>query len=310
MEFSTSSYRSGLIGLVFASVLTILAVGLGGLLVSVDEVSLHRPLPFSALGLGVALLLTLVVLGLVLYWSIAALRLRYRLDRNGLVICWGASRLLVPMERIQSVVPGHELAFSGKEGSAWHAFRGIAWAGLRAGRARFSDDMPARVLTTSSLAQSIVVLTPERAYVVSPRDSNALIEAWRERRPLGPTQHWQEEEQRAPVLDLPIWRDRLAWMLIGLGLLANLAQHIYLSFFYERLPDMLSFHFNVLGQADRVANRIQILRLPQVALLMLVMDLGLGFALYRRWRVAAYLIWGGGLAVQLFVWGALFTIAG
>ncbi len=73
---------------------------------------------------------------------------------------------------------------------------------------------------------------------------------------------------------------------------------------------MLSFHFDALGQADRIASRIQILRLPQIALLVLVLDLGLGFALYRRWRVAAYLIWGGGLALQLFVWGAVFTIIG
>jgi hypothetical protein len=310
VEFETSSYRSGLMGLVLAVALVAVAIALGSLLVSVDNISLHRPLPLLVLGLGAVLLFTLVVLALVLHWSVAALRLRYRLDRNGLVIQWGASRLLVPMERIQSVVPGHELAFSGSEGSEWPTFRGIAWAGLRAGRARFSDDTPTRVLTTSPLAQSTVVFTPERAYVVSPRDPDAFIEAWRVRRRLGPTQHWQERELRATAFNLPIWRDRLAWMLVGLGLLANLAQHIYLSFVYERLPTMLSFHFNVLGQADRIANRIQILRLPQIALLMLLMDLGLGFALYRGSRVAAYLIWGGGLAVQLFAWGAIFTIIG
>jgi hypothetical protein len=310
VEFKTSSYRSGFIGLAVAGGLTVLAFGLGSLIVSLGGVSVHRPLPLLVLGLGAALLLNLVVLVLVLYWSIAALRLRYRLNRNGLVIWWGASRLIVPMERIERMTTGDKFVSQGNESSGWRGLQGMSWAGLRAGRARLADDMPARVFTTLPLIKSTVVLTPDRAYVVSPRAPDTFVEAWRVRCPLGPTQYWREEERRAWFVDLPIWRDRIAWTLIGLGLLANLALHIYLSFVYERLPAMLSFHFDALGQADRIASRIQILRLPQVALLVLVLDLGLGFALYRRWRVASYLIWGGGLALQLFVWGAIFTIIG
>ena len=47
-----------------------------------------------------------------------------------------------------------------------------------------------------------------------------------------------------------------------------------------------------------------------MALLMLMLDLVLGFAIYRHERVAAYLVWGGGLALQLLAWGALYTVAG
>ena len=310
MEFKTSSYRSGFIGLAVAGGLAVLAVGLGTLIVLIGQVSVHRPLPLLVLGLGSALLLILVALILTLYWSIAALRLCYRLDRNGLVIRWGASRLIVPIQCIERIATGDQFVSQGNESSGKWVFRGIRWAGLRAGRARLSDNTFARVFTTSPLAQSTVLITPNHAYVVSPRDSDAFVEAWRVRRPLGPTQYWREEERRAWFLDLPIWSDRIAWTLTGLGLLANLALHIYISLVFDRLPAMLSFHFNELGQADRIASRIQILRLPQIALLVLVLDLGLGFALYRRWSVAAYLIWGGGLAAQLFVWGAVFTIIG
>jgi hypothetical protein len=310
VEFKTSSYRSGFIGLAVAGGLAVLAVGLSALIVSIGEVSVHRPLPLLVLGLGAALLLILVALALALYWSIAALRLYYHLDRNGLVIYWGASKLIVPIERIERITSGDKFITQGSESSGWRVFRGIGWSGLRTGQALLDDNTLARVYTTSPLVQSIVVLTPDHAYVVSPRDPDAFVEAWRVRRPLGPTQNWQEEERRAWFLNLPIWRDRVAWTLIGLGLLANLALHIYISLIYDRLPTMLSFHFDVLGQADRIASRIQILRLPQVALLVLVLDLGVGFVLYRRRHVAAYLIWGGGLALQLFVWGAVFTIIG
>jgi hypothetical protein len=255
-------------------------------------------------------MLDLAMLVLMLYWSIAALRLSYQIDRNGLVIRWGASRLVVPSQCIQSMTVGSELKVSEGGEPTWHAFRGIGWAGLRAGRARLSDDVPARVYTTASLAQSTVVHTPDNAYILSPHNPDAFVEAWSIRRPLGPTQYWQEEEQRAWILNLPLWRDRAAWILIGLGLLANLVIHVYLSLVFEHLPTRLSFHFDLLGQADRIASRAEILRLPQVALLMLALDLAIGFAVYRRQRVAALLIWGGGLILQLLVWGAVLTIIG
>lgn len=310
VEFKTASSRSGFVGLMVAAGVVAAAMAVVSLLVSKEQISLRQPLSPLAFGLGLALLLALALLALVLYWSIAALRLRYRLDRNGLVIYWGASRLVVPMERIQAIMSGSELSAGGDGASEWRAFRGVAWAGLRAGRAQLPDGKPARVLSTASLAQSTVVLTPDCAYVVSPHDPGAFIEAWRVRRPLGPTQYWLEEAQRAWPLALPIWRDRVVGVLIGVGLLANLALQAYLGFIYEQLPAMLPFHFDVLGQADRIAQRAEILRLPQVALLMLALDVSLGFAVYRRQHVAAYLIWGGGLILQLLVWGAVFTITG
>jgi hypothetical protein len=274
------------------------------------KVSAGQPLPLLVFALGLALLLNLVVLALVLYWSVAALRLRYRVDRNGLVTWWGASKLIVPMERIQAVMPGHEIETQGHGALEWTAFRGVGWAGLRAGHAKLSNDTLARVVTTLPLAQSTYVLTPDRAYIVSPNAPDAFVEAWRIRRHLGPTQNWQEEEERAQLLGLRIWHDRVAWMLVGFSLLANLALNVYLAFVFDQLPAMLSFHFDVLGRADRIASRSEIVRLPQIALLMLLLDLCVGFVIYRQERIAAYLIWGGGLILQLLVWGATITIIG
>jgi hypothetical protein len=310
VDFRTVSNRSGFIGLIVAGGLVAGAVGLGSVIVLRGGLSLNQPLSPVALGASAALLLDLVGLALVVYWSIAALGLHYQLDRNGLVIRWGASRTVVPIERIQAVASGSEIETEGGGPPRWRAFRGVGWAGLRVGHARLPDNKPAHVFTTTSLAQSTVVLTPDSAYVVSPREPGAFVEAWNVRRPLGPTQYWQEGKQRAWLLDLPLWSDRLAWVLVGLGLLASLAMQGYLTCVFEQLPSVLTFHFNVLGQPDRIASRTEILRLPQIALLMLVLDLGLGFVIYRRERAAALLIWGGGGIVQLLVWGAVLTIIG
>ena len=306
MEFKASSFRGGLVGLAAAGGLLVGAAALGGGLLLKGR-GAFSPLTF---GLSVALLVDLAALALMLYWSMAAWRLRYRLSRNGLVIHWGASRIVVPMERIEAVVPGSQLGGSAVSPWGYRAFRGLAWPGLRVGRAQLPDGTPARLYTTTSLAHSVAVLTPDGAYVISPPDPGLFVEAWRVRRPLGPTQHWREEEQRAWPLNLPIWRERWAWWLLGWGLLVNLALHGYLAFTYERLPAMLPLHFDVLGQVDRIASRAEVLRLPQLALLMLVVDLVLGFAVYGRDRVGTYLLWGGGLMVQLLTVGAVLTIVG
>jgi hypothetical protein len=311
VEFKTFSYRSGFIGLAVAAALAAGSAALLRLIAYRGELSLQQPFSPLALGGGAAIALSLLVLALVIYWSLAVLRLSYRLDRNGLVIRWGACKWLVPMERIQAVTLGSEIsAGREEEGFGWRAFRGIGWAGLRAGRARLSDGKQARIFTTGPVDQSAVVLTPGYAYVVSPRDPLAFVEAWRVRQPLGPTQHWSEAEERAPLLDLPIWRDWLAWIVIGLGLLANLCLHVYLTLVFDQLPPMLSFHFDILGQVDRIASRVALLRFPQVAFLMLVFDFGLGFVVYRWQRLAAFLLWAGGLVLQLLVWGAVLTVIG
>jgi Bacterial PH domain len=305
MEFKTASYRSGLVGLLAAAALAAGAISLANTLFAGGSIGLRQPLAPLTLGLSVVLLLDLVVLLLLLYRAIAALRLHYRLDRNGLVIYWGGSRLIVPMERIEAVEPVADQAGARGEG-LWSEL----WAGLLAGRARLAGNRPAHLRTTLPLARSIAVLTPDGAYVVSPREPDAFIEAWRVRRPLGPTQHWREEEQRARFLSLPIWRDRLAWGLMALGLAANLALQVYLALVFNQLSAILPFHFDALGRPDRLGDRAEILRLPQVALLLLAIDLILGLIVYRRERLAAYLIWGGGLILQLLIWGALRAIMG
>ena len=131
MEFKTASYRSGLVGLLAAAALAAGAVSLANTLFSGGGIGLRQPLAPLTLGLGAVLLLDLVALLLLLYRAVAALRLHYRLDRNGLVIYWGVSRLIVPMERIEAVVPVADQAGVRGEG-LWSEL----WAGLRAGRAR------------------------------------------------------------------------------------------------------------------------------------------------------------------------------
>jgi hypothetical protein len=299
MEFRTSSYRHGLIGLAVAGAVLV-AIG-----VLVDQLT-QRPFSPLALGLGVATLLLLFSLAVVLYWTVATLRLRYRLDRNGLRIYWGASELVVPIGDIQTIAPLSQLKDNLGLRSGF-AVRG--WLGGLAGRVRLGDGRVAVLRSTDTLNSSMAVLTSTTAYLVSPDRPDAFLRAWRERRPLGPTQAWHEEERFALPLVHPIWNDRVTWGLMGGMLMSALVMYGTMALVYERLPDTLALHFDVFGQPDRIGQRSDVLRLPVVALLVLLIDLTIGFVVYRRDRVAAYLIWAGGILLQMLAWGALYTIA-
>jgi hypothetical protein len=297
LEFRTSSYTRGLIALVAAGLLLVGAILL--LLQMVGRV--FSPLVFW---LGVACLIDLLLLMIVSYWAVATLGLLYRLDRNGVVISWGASRNRVPMENIQDIVPGTYLSEQmSRPNTALGRSMGCWWR-----RLRLPNGKLVYMRTSLPLAQSIALITPSCAYVISPRQPRSFVEGWQARRPLGPTQIWREEEQRSWILGLPIWTDRVAWALVAGAVMMALVSFGYLASIYDHLPAEVPLHFDSFGQPDRSGPPSEVLHLPLVALGLLAADLGLGFVLYRNERMAAYLMWGGGLLLQLLAWGALFTV--
>lgn len=300
MEFRSAPGRRNWPGVAAAVALFMLAVvlsmGLG-----------QRPVLWLSFVLVVFLLLNLAALAVVLYRVLANLRLRYRLDRNGLIIAWGATRLVAPMAAIQAIVPAAqltELTEVPRGADRWWA------SGTRLRRVHLTDGREACLATNLPLADSLAVVTHRNVYVVSPEEPNVFVQAWQTRRPLGPTQHWREEQQRTGLLGLPVWHDRVAWGLLLGTLGAVLVLNGYLCLVYENLPLTLAFHFDVLGRLDRSGPRSELFVLPLLAGTMMVLDMGLGFLIYRRERMAAYLAWGGALILQLLTLGAVYTITG
>ncbi len=265
----------------------------------------RRPAPLVDFGLAIGLLINLIFLSIVLYWSITLLRARYRVDRNGVVVYWGSSRLYVPMQRIVDIIPA-----AGVEELKSQFSNGPAWLGGTSTKVRALQDKVTYFRATGRLEDSLVVSTGSHWYVLSPNNHQQFIQAWRSRRPLGSTQLWREREIRTGLPGLPIWSDAIAWGLVGGAWVTHLAVDGYVALMYDKLPQALSLHFDAYGRPDRIGSRSEILRLPLIALTMLVLDMALGFIVYRQHRVASYLIWAGGLTLQLLIWGALFTITG
>jgi len=300
LEFRTASRRTGWLGLAGAAWLFALAF------VIILQLT-QKPALLLAFALAVALLFDLAALAVVLYRALTNLWLRYRVDRNGLIIVWGATRLVVPMSAIEAVLPARHL---NDLHDVLNAPRCWWQPGTHLSSARLPDGREACVRSSLPPADSLAVVTPGRVYLVSPERPDAFVQAWQTRRPLGPTQCWREEQQRTGILALPVWYDRIAWGLLLGTLGAVLFLNGYLTFVYDRLPPTLAFHFDVLGRPDRIGQRAELFGLPILAGIMMILDVGLGFVIYRRERMAAYLIWGGALVLQLLTWGAVYTITG
>ncbi len=251
--------------------------------------------------LFVALLIALAAAGLGLYWTIVAFKLHYHLNRNGLAIQWGLAQQRIPFTSIKAIIAGQNI-------TTLSNFKGLSLAGLQIGRAEAAEYGPVNIRATAGLNHSLLVVTTDQSYLISPRQPEAFVRAWQARQHLGPTQHWSAGLYRRGLLSHPLLTDRLAWGLLGVALLLYLSLFGYLSLIFAELPAALPIHFNALGQADRIADKSALLTLPAAGAIVLGLNTLLGTLIFRRERVAAYLLWGSAIIMQLFLWVALLTL--
>jgi hypothetical protein len=235
--------------------------------------------------LSLLVILSLPLLALLGYLVYGLFNLRYQLHRNGLTIVWGATQHIIPMGSIRGVV-----RVEGLEGEI--KVRGIKWPGHLLGHGQIEGVGRTLFYATEPLAGQLLVVTFTRGYSISPADPYGFLEAFEIRHHMGPIQLLSYEHRQPAFLSWPVWRDRLAHLLLAVGLGINL---ILFGYHCWRYP--------ALGRAD-------VFRLPAIGLVALIANSGLGMLIHRQQKVGAYLLWGGSIAVQLLSWLAVFNIIG
>ena len=257
---------------------------------------------------GLSFLLALIVLGSLLaifylsYRIRGAFNLEYWVDRNGITLVWGPTRQIVPMGQIQRVVPSPKVAPL-DAASPWH------WP--CSNRRRMHTEMFGTVNAygTVPLGEQLILVTSGENYSISPQDTQAFLHALQERFALGANRTLDPELRRPPIWTWPLWRDRVALLLIGAGLLGVLVMFGALSFRYPGLSADLPLHFDVTGLPDRISPKSELFTLPLMGLAVWLFNTGAGVWLYRRvQRGAAYLLWFGALAMQGIAGLALFNL--
>jgi hypothetical protein len=286
------------LGLISGVALLILLLALDGLLIwGIGQVGIS----LAAFILFLLVIGSLFLLALLVYWLYGLVQSSFHVDRNALVIRWGAVTQVVPMEDVTAVLSGDEL-------KRIKRFRGALWPGLRVGYGEIEEVGPTLFFATRPLARQVVLVTPALAYALSPSDPTTFIEVVRQRLNMGPSQSVEQVSRQPGFLTWSFWKDRLGLTLLASALLLLIALFGFISFRYPSLADLQPLHFDVLGQPDRWGTRAQVYTLPFIGLLAMIANGGLGFLLYHRERPASYLLWSGAIGVQLLVWGATLGI--
>ncbi|MBM4467540.1 MAG: hypothetical protein FJ014_18635 [Chloroflexi bacterium] len=226
---------------------------------------------------------SLPLLALLSYLVYALLTLRYHLHRDALTIVWGATQQIIPMGSIREVVRGEGLGEEIK-------VRGVSWPGHLVGCGQMEGIGRTLFYATEPSAKQLLVITPTLTYGISPANLDGFLDAFDIRQHMGPIQLLSHEHRQPHFLSWPIWRDRLAHLLLGLGLGTNLVLLAYLCWRYPSWAE--------------------IFKLPAIGLATLLVNSSLGILIHRQQRVGAYLLWGGAVVVQLLTWLAVFNIIG
>lgn len=260
-----------------------------------------RPVTFSTFLVGLAVLTSVVLVGLLAYWLNCLVHSGYTLDRNAVVIDWGATQQVIPTPRIERVILGEELRGRIR-------FRGVRWPGHWLGYGEAEGLGPALFYATAPFRQQLLLVTPGLAYGISPEDREGFLRTLHSRLQMGPTQVVEQTSHGPAFLAWEFWRDRLGMGLLVGGWLVVVALLGFLCACYPTLPRLLPLHFDAAGNPDRLGVQGQIFFLPVIGTVVLLVNGVLGGLLYRHERLAAYLLWGGGAAVQVLLWAAVLGI--
>ncbi|HBY97296.1 MAG TPA: hypothetical protein DEP84_25715 [Chloroflexi bacterium] len=107
----------------------------------------------------------------------------------------------------------------------------------------------------------------------------------------------------------PLSRDRLSLLFLVLVLALNVGLFGFLWLRFNQMPVLVPMHFDTLGQADRIAPRNEIFKLPIIGLIIAGTNLILGLLLRRTLPFATYLLWGGAVLIELLLFVAALNIA-
>ena len=263
---------------------------------------LKRPIDGLSFVLALGALGSVLFLFYVGYRTVGAFTLEYWIDRDAVTLVWGPTRQIVPIGQIERVLIG-TAARPANRPRPWH------WPCPDRRRALAGDLGVVNAYATRPMAAQVILKTATESYGLSPADNQAFVDALQTRFALGVARPLQPELRRSPLWTWPLWRDRAALSLIGLGLLGVLIMFGALCYRFPALSSDLPLHFDVMGLPDRIGPKSELFVLPVIGLIAWLVNLIAGVWLYRRVQQgAAYLLWGGAVAVQVIAGLALFNL--
>jgi membrane protein YdbS with pleckstrin-like domain len=291
---ASTAMRSGAIACVVAGLIGFLCLVLAALI---------PPTLFSLLLIALAVAAFVATAWMI--WTMRGLNaLSYSLDRNSFVIRHGNAREIIPMAEVQRLIPALDV----EDGARIRRFPLTDWWVCDGTHPALG---PIRFYATGPLENQSIIVTPDVSFGVSPFDLEAFDEAFETRLAMRPTQEVAFARITPGLRSSPLWGDRMARLLVGLGVLVFVLLLAVAFGGYAGLPRSIPLHFNNAGQVDRFGSASSVFGLAAIAFGALAGNTILGALLFRaNERLAGYLAWGGGIVVQIFFGVAAATVMG
>ena len=249
---------------------------------------------------ALVVILSLPVMGMVVYGLSGLRGASYSIDRNAIVIRWGGTAQVIPLPNVEEILRGGDLGRISR-------FRGLRWPGYWTGRGRVGGVGSVRFYCTTSARRHLVIRTKSGTFAISPQDPDRFVDLFASQQEMGISEVVEQTLVQPGISHRGLLSDRSAGLLLGLGAILNLLLYAILAAQYGRLPHTLPLHFDAVGLPDRVGGPSQLFVLIALGTSAWLVNGVLGAAIHR-WlgeRMAAYLLWGAAAGLQVLLWVAI-----
>ena len=259
-------------------------------------------------------LLSLGLVPLFAYRSIALRNAHYVVQRDGIHLVWGLRVEDIPMDKIEWARPSHELSLHPPR--PW-----LYWPGSVLGTRRGADGKKVEYLA-ASIRRLIVISLPDRSLAISPDDPAAFLQSLQRYMEMGSLTPLPARSVYPSFFMARVWRAQPARYLLLAGLLLNL---ILLTWVLLIIPARTEVTLGF-GPGREPEPAVQLLLLPIISGFFYLLDAFLGLYLFRRAEgqaanpqtsisvgyfpglILAYLLWGSGALVAGLILAGLFFI--
>jgi hypothetical protein len=267
--------------------------------------ALARPPEQWPINLGLYLqflggLAALLVAGLTTYRVAAALTLGYGVDRNGFYIFWLGNRAVIPLAQIETIESG--IIAPESLGSLARSL------GYYHGRVRLPEGREVHRFTTVPLSRSLILHTPAASYAISPDNDDTFVQELEQRRRLGSIQQLSAGIEVGRMFFYSYWEDPVVRSALLIAVALSLLLLGWVAALYPSLPALIDLRADAAGVAAALSPRHQLLFLPLAAIVILLLNTGLGLSLYRRSAAGARLLQLGSALAQILFAVAILTI--
>ena len=236
-----------------------------------------------------------------LYRTWGAFTLEYWVDRNAVTIRWANLRQIIPLPAIQQIVTG------GAQDSEHQSWR--HWPAPQVRRAYAPALDRVILFATRPLDDCLLLDTGDAVFALSPLAQSAFLDAVQSRFQMGVAQPLAMEQRSTATLTPLLGPGRVGPVLLGLGMAGALLLFGILMLRFPELPNPLPIRYTRDGLPDMVRDKELLFRLPMIGLSAWLVNGASGLLMMaRKQPVGAYLLWGGTIVVQGFLFLALRSV--